>query len=62
MVYSREIGVDLAISYLRIFDSPNDPWASTTSSGSLLEQLQAHWNSQMTVGGPQACRGVEGTS
>lgn len=50
VVYSREIGVDMAIGYLRIWDSSNDVWASTTSSGNMLEQLQAHWNSQMQVG------------
>lgn len=33
--------------YLRLWDTPDDPWTGTTSRLSLLGQLTNHWNANM---------------
>lgn len=45
-VYIKEVNVQLSIGYLRVWSTPNDPYTGTTS-GALLNEFRAYWNSNM---------------
>lgn len=51
VVYSREIGVDILVSYVRLWETSaaDDPWPTATSSGTMLSSLRSYWNANMTV-------------
>ena len=33
--------------YLRLWDTPDDPWSTTTSSSTVLDELTSYWNANM---------------
>ncbi|PRW32508.1 Cytochrome c554 [Chlorella sorokiniana] len=35
--------------YLRLWDTPYDPWQDTSNSGAVLDELQAYWNANMAA-------------
>jgi hypothetical protein len=45
-VYIKEVNVQLSIGYLRVWSTSNDPYNGTTS-GALLNEFRAYWNSNM---------------
>lgn len=45
-IYTRDVGTQFSISYLRLWEANNDPWTSTSTS-SQLTQFRNHWNAQM---------------
>ncbi|KAI7841473.1 hypothetical protein COHA_004867 [Chlorella ohadii] len=47
LVYSREANMDLTIGYLRLWNTSDDPWSTTTSSSTLLNELTNYWNANM---------------
>jgi hypothetical protein len=46
-IYTRDVGTELQIGFLRIWPSSNDPWDSNDTLAQ-LDQFQSHWNSLMT--------------
>ena len=33
--------------YMRLWDTPDDPWGDTTDSGTQLDELTNYWNANM---------------
>lgn len=46
-VYTRDVNVALAISYLRVWSTASDPW-SGADTGEQLDEFRAYWNSNMS--------------
>lgn len=48
--YQSEIGARLNLAQVRIYTSSvSDPWSSTTSTSTLLNELQAYWNAAARI-------------
>ncbi|HLF57178.1 MAG TPA: M12 family metallo-peptidase, partial [Thermoanaerobaculia bacterium] len=47
LVYSREIDTDMSIGYSRLWTTNTDPYPSTTSSSTALNNFRNYWNSSM---------------
>ena len=47
-IYEDEVNVEIAVPYLRVFTTPDDPYTDTTSTGTLLGDLRSEWNANQT--------------
>jgi len=47
-IYVDEVNVELEVPFLRVFTIPNDPYAPTTNTSTLLANLRSEWNSNQT--------------
>lgn len=46
-IYKRDFKTDIVVRYVRVWDTPNDPW-SAAGTGDELGAFQAYWNANMT--------------
>jgi hypothetical protein len=47
-IYVDEVNVELEVPFLRVFTIPDDPYAPTTNTSTLLANLRSEWNSNQT--------------
>lgn len=47
-IYERDINVRLRSTFIRVWDTPSDPWSATNTSAALNE-LQSYWNTNETA-------------
>lgn len=46
-IYTRDLNVRIQVSYLRLWETPSDPWTGADMNAQLGE-FQAYWNANMT--------------
>ena len=47
-IYTRDLGVRIAPSYIRLWPEPADPWTASTTN-SQLAQFKSHWDASMVT-------------
>jgi hypothetical protein len=47
-IYEDEVRVELEVSHLRVFTTPDDPYGNTTNTSTLLQNLRSEWNANQT--------------
>lgn len=47
-IYTRDMNIKLRVTYLRVWETINDPYPDATSSGTLLNSFRSYWNSNMS--------------
>jgi hypothetical protein len=47
-IYVRDMNIKLVVTYLRVWETINDPYPDATSSNTLLTSFRSYWNSNMS--------------
>ena len=47
-IYVDEVNIEVEVPFLRVFTIPNDPYAPTTNTSTLLANLRSEWNSNQS--------------
>ncbi len=61
-VYERDVNVRLAIPYVRVFATNNDPYVGDSSTIDFLLEMRDHWNTSMRHVPREAVQGLSGRS
>ncbi|MEM9372585.1 MAG: M12 family metallo-peptidase [Planctomycetota bacterium] len=59
-VYERDVNVRLAIPYVRVFATNNDPYIGSSSTVDFLLEMRDHWNTAMRHVPREAVQGLSG--
>jgi hypothetical protein len=61
-VYERDVNVRLAIPYVRVFSTNNDPYVGDSSTIDFLLEMREHWNTSKRYVPREAVQGLSGRS